>query len=217
MSHRHIVLLGGSFDPIHVGHLQMARSAQAHCMADEVWFVPVGLPWQKGGTQATGSQRTVMANIAIEGAPSWRVEPCEVLREGPSYTIDTLESLTEAHPDDRFTLLMGADQLEKLPTWRHWASLFDHAVIGVVERGGHGDIHIPAALQPFHQAGRIIRVPMPLVTLSSTDIRHWLQQRHHANPDIAQTARKRLTNSIPEKVLQYIEENGLYCGKIASD
>jgi nicotinate-nucleotide adenylyltransferase len=70
MAPDHIALIGGSFDPIHNGHLQLARSAQAHCMADQVWFVPAGLPWQKGGAQATSQQRLTMLELAIEGVHS---------------------------------------------------------------------------------------------------------------------------------------------------
>ena len=212
-----VVLLGGTFDPIHMGHLQMARSSQAHCMADEVWFIPSGQPWQKSQIQTPASHRLAMTQLAIEGAPSWKVNDCEVNRQGPTYTIDTLELLTAQYPDTQFTLVLGADQLRNLCSWHCWQHLFDHVRIGVVERGGHGDLDIPKALAAYEQQGRVFRVPMPMMTISSTDIRHNLLHRQNPIADIAATARQRLINSIPEKVRGYIEENNLYCGKLVSD
>ncbi|MFN7506790.1 MAG: nicotinate-nicotinamide nucleotide adenylyltransferase, partial [Limnobacter sp.] len=87
MPTRQICIIGGTFNPVHMGHLQMARSAQAQCMADEVWFMPAGQPWQKPNTDlAPAAIRKKLVELAIEGVHSWRLEPFEIEHEGPTYT-----------------------------------------------------------------------------------------------------------------------------------
>lgn len=140
MASRQICIIGGTFNPIHMGHLQMARSAQAQCMADEVWFMPAGQPWQKPNAElAPADVRQKLVELAIEGVHSWRVEPFEIEHVGPTYTVDTLERLSEQYPDYKFSFVIGADQLANLTSWKHWQSLFDYARIGVVDRTQWGD------------------------------------------------------------------------------
>lgn len=209
-AHKQVVLIGGTFDPIHLGHIQMAKSAQAHCMADEVWFVPAGRPWQKAHTLADNRHRTEMISRSIAGAPGWFIHTGELEREGNTYTIDTLEDFSLRYPNHRFTWIIGGDQVRNLPTWKDWESLFDFARLGMVERAGVTFIEIPPELKVHHDREHLIRVPMPPVAVSATDIRRNAALLNHPDADIRETARTRLRNSVMPAVADYIESEKLY-------
>lgn len=202
---RTICMIGGSFNPIHMGHLQMARSAQAHCLADEVWFVPAGKPWQKpADTLMPADERLLLTELATHGVHSWRVDSIEMDQTGPSYTVDTLERLCELHPDARFILVIGADQLNNLTTWKHWESLFDFARIGVVDRGDYGDFNVPNPLKRHLIHNRIFRIPMPPVAVSATEVRHQLALLGQKDYATRENARARLEAMLPKRVYEYL-------------
>lgn len=216
MSHsaKQVCLIGGSFNPIHMGHLQMARSAQAHCMADEVWFVPAGQPWQKANEElAPAQQRLRMVELAIEGVHSWRVEAHEVEHQGPTYTVDTLEALSDQYPEHRFVWIIGADQLANLTSWKHWESLFDYARIGVVDRIQWGEFTVPDLLKRHLVHNRLFRIPMPSVNLSSTLIRRQFALLGNNDPQIQETARMTLEGGLPSAVLTYLRNHPIYPSK----
>lgn len=194
-----------------MGHLQMARSAQAQCMADEVWFLPAGEPWQKANRDlAPAKVRLYMVELATQGVPSWRVEPYEVESEGPSYTVNTLEHLSNIHPHDRFCFIVGTDQLTNLHTWKHWQSLFDYARIGVVDRDQLGSFAVPDVLKQHQARDRLFRIPMPRIAISSTDIRRQCALAASANAEIRETALHRLKAGLPPAVLEYLKVNPVY-------
>ena len=211
MPNRQICILGGSFNPIHMGHLQMARSAQAQCMADEVWFMPAGQPWQKSNSDlAPAVERKHMVELAIDGVHSWRLEPYEIDHQGPTYTADTLEKLTDLYPDCKFVFVIGADQLDNLTTWKHWQSLFDYARIGVVDRTQWGDFTVPEALKRHLMQDRLFRIPMPSVNISSTQIRRQFELLACANTELAETARYKLEATLPTAVFKYLTQHPVY-------
>lgn len=211
MPTRQICIIGGSFNPIHMGHLQMARSAQAHCMADEVWFMPAGQPWQKvNSDMASAAHRKRMVELAIEGVHSWRMEPIEVDQATPSYTVETLEKLTDLHPDCIFTFVIGADQLDNLPTWKHWESLFDYARIGVVDRIQWGEFKVPKPLENHLQQDRLFRIPMPSINISATQIRRQFELLQASNPEVVETASHKLETSLPSAVFKYLSTHAIY-------
>lgn len=211
MNSRQICLIGGSFNPIHMGHLQMARSAQAQCMADEVWFVPAGQPWQKASANIAPSEdRLKMVELAIAGVHSWRVEPIELERTGPSYTVDTLEALSDQHPTHKFSLVIGADQLNNLTTWKHWESLFDYARVGVVDRIQWGEFTVPAPLKKHLMHDRLFRIPMPSVNISATLIRRQFELLGSSNLEIGETARTTLEAALPSAVYKYLMDKPIY-------
>ena len=206
-----VCLIGGTFNPIHMGHLQMARSAQAQCMADEVWFVPASQPWQKSDLNiAAIEHRLKMVELAIAGVHSWRVEPIEIEREGPSYTVDTLEELSDRHPSHKFSLVIGADQLNNLNTWKHWESLFDYARIGVVDRIQWGEFTVPAPLKKHLMHDRLFRIPMPSVNISSTFLRRQFELLESSSPEIRETARSTLEAGLPASVYKYLMDKPIY-------
>lgn len=211
MTPKHICILGGSFNPIHLGHLQMARAAQAHCMADEVWFLPAGNPWQKDNNAlAPAHHRLAMVELAIQGVHSWRVETRELEAQGPSYTVDTLEALTDQYPRHQFTFVIGADQLSNLPSWRHWESLFDFARIGFVDRRQWGELVIPDLLKKHLIHNRLFRIPMHNVNISSTKIREQFALRHAPEIHIRESAKTFTEASLHNAVLKYILEHQVY-------
>ena len=208
---RQICIIGGSFNPIHMGHLQIARSAQAHCMADEMWFLPAGQPWQKSASELAPAEiRVKLVELAIEGVHSWRVEPFETLQDGPSYTVNTLEALSDLHPDCKFTFVIGADQLDNLTSWKHWESLFDYARIGVVDRIQWGEFKVPPALKTHLAHDHLFRIPMPSINISSTQIRRHFELLSSSNPEVVETATYALENSLPSAVFKYLSTHAVY-------
>lgn len=211
MNPQQICIIGGTFNPVHLGHLQMARSAQAQSMADEVWFMPAGQPWQKEGTGiAPAEVRVRMLELATQGVHSWRVERMEVDSTEPTYTVNTLEALCEKHPEKRFSFIIGADQLENLTTWKHWQSLFDFARIGVVDRLPWDTFKVPAELKRHLMQDRLFRIPMPTVNVSSTEIRHCFESLQTSEYGQRQAALLRLEASLPGPVFRYLQNNPVY-------
>ena len=160
-----IGLFGGSFDPIHHGHLLAAQAALEALSLTELWFVPAGQqPFKTAGPAAAGDDRAAMLHLAIAEEPRFAVERCELDRPGPSYTVDTLRQLRAREPGAEFVLLIGSDAAADLPKWREAAALPDLAHIVVFERAGS-----PAATQ--RPAVRV-----PAVEISATAIRRRVQQ-----------------------------------------
>jgi nicotinate-nucleotide adenylyltransferase len=211
-----IGLLGGSFDPIHLGHLQLARDALAQLRLDEVRFIPAGRPWQKGElTDAV--HRAAMALAAIRGEPRFRLDMREVERPGPSYTVDTLRELRALLGGDLpLVLIIGSDQFERLDTWRDWTRLLEYAHLAVARRADA--VLAPNwTLQEYFNAhwarpdavlqspqGRIVEIDMTPVDASATEIRALLAQPPSPERDA------RLAAVVPAAVLDYIRQHHLY-------
>jgi nicotinate-nucleotide adenylyltransferase len=210
-----IGVLGGSFDPIHIGHLQLARDAARQLRLAQVLFVPTGLAWQKGpATEATHRER--MIERAIAGEPGFAIDRRELLRAGPTYTVDTLAELrAQVGPTRPLVLLIGADQFERLDTWHDWQQLIGLAHLGVAGRAGLVP-NPPPALAQWHTlhlgsaaevaqrpAGVVVAIAMQPVDCSSTRIRAML---HEATPGAGTPAAALL----PPGVLDYIRRHRLY-------
>jgi nicotinate-nucleotide adenylyltransferase len=137
-----IALLGGSYDPVHLGHVALGLHFAELLDADELRVIPAGSPWQKGAIQATPQQRAEMAQLAFEDARlpanlKVVIDRQEIERAAPTYTIDTLRQLRGVFgPQASIAFLMGADQLRRLDTWHDWRQLFDYAHILVAARPG---------------------------------------------------------------------------------
>jgi len=211
-----IGLLGGSFDPIHIGHLQLARDALAQLQLAEVRFLPAGQPWQKG-EMTDAAHRAQMVLAAIGSESRFSLDMREVERPGPTYTIDTLCELKAALGEEvSLVLIMGSDQFERLDTWRDWTRLLDFAHLAVARRADA--VLTPAyALQEYYNAhwarrsavrdaahGHIVEIEMTPVDASATEIRALLSQP----PSPAWDAR--LAEIVPAAVLDYIRAHRLY-------
>ena len=191
---RRVGVMGGTFDPIHHGHLVAASEVASLFALDEVMFVPTGQPWQKDGREvATAEDRYLMTVIATASNPSFSVSRVDVDRAGPTYTIDTLRDLGNRLPDDaELFFITGADALNQILTWRDVSELFDLAHFIAVTRPGHelSDVGLPE--------GRVSLVEIPALAISSTDVRERI------------AAQRPVWYLVPDGVVQYIAKRGLY-------
>ncbi|HVC96206.1 MAG TPA: nicotinate-nucleotide adenylyltransferase [Pirellulales bacterium] len=196
-------LFGGTFDPVHYGHLLLAESCREACRLDAVWFVPAAHPPHKQQYPLTPArQRTEMLELAIGGNEAFTVSQLEIERGGVSYTVDTLEALRSEQPERELYFLLGADTLADLPHWREPGRICALALPLVVRRGG---IDLPDfdCLAPFVSPARLTEirqslVPMPGIELSSREIR----RRARAGLSIRYQT--------PRAVEKYIETSRLY-------
>ena len=210
-----IGLLGGSFDPIHAGHLQLARDALAHLPLDEVRFLPAAQPWQKESI-TDPAHRAHMIELAIAREPRWVLDMDEIERGGATYTIDTLRALRAGPwPEASLVLLMGSDLYERFDTWREWQAIADLVHLGVARRAGvaarlnpalaafFGPRHRGPADLAHRTAGGIVEFRMTPVDASATELRRLLATG-------AAGADRRLAELVPAPVLDYIRAHHLY-------
>lgn len=163
-------VFGGSFNPVHFGHLLLAEAAYEAANLDEVWFVPAPSPPHKQGqTLLPIKARIEMLELATVALPEFVVRDLESHRDGPSYTVQTLADLHKDDPSRELVFLMGADSLADLPTWREPDRIAELAEIVAVNRG-FGDATIPAELSDAVRS-RITVVDMPACGVSSSDLR----------------------------------------------
>lgn len=172
-------IFGGTFDPIHHGHLILADHCRDACELDEVWFVPAASPPHKDDSKITPAQlRADMVELAVAGCPELAVSRIELDRTGPSYTVDTLQQLADEDVDRELFLIIGADSLADLPTWREPERIASLATIIVVNRGRAALPDEAALIQKLGEAvaGRIQAVTIPPIDISSTRIRERVRQ-----------------------------------------
>lgn len=204
-------IFGGTFDPIHNGHLSIAEEAASIMGLDEVWFVPTGEPWLKAGTKVSPSvHRIAMVHLALEMHP-FKVSSIEVDRSGPSYTVDTLVALGEkVAKEDSLFFILGMDSLADLHRWHQPQRLFELCTLVAVSRPEHPSINM-THLSPFLEtrgqvstsvapdiSGHIVLVNGPSIEISGAEIRQRVAR------DLP------ITNWVPEKVETYIYQQGLY-------
>lgn len=212
---RCIALLGGSFDPVHKGHVALADYFIALLQPDELRVIPAGNPWQKHGLQASAQDRMAMVRSAFSTQKvAVNIDQQEILRDSATYTIDTLRAVRkELGPDVSVVFLMGADQLQHLNTWQEWQQMFDYAHICAASRPGFAmdAAHVPADVaQEFARRagspeqirntaqGLAYLAPNLAVDISATAIRAALQRGEHP------------ISLVPPGVLDYIEQHHLY-------
>lgn len=215
LTRRCIILLGGSFDPVHIGHVELGKYFCKLFKTNELRLIPAGNPWQKPLLKATPEQRIDMLRLAFEPLDlSVTVDTQEIDRPGATYTIDTLKTIRkEVGNDTPLVFIMGADQLLRLDTWHNWRQLFTLTHIAVSARPGLSNslTLIPKAIadefsKRFAEPDRIKSSPYGLtylardvqVNASATEIRTALQ--NDQSP----------VTLVPEQVLKYIKENNLY-------
>ena len=149
-----IGIFGGSFDPIHLGHLILAERCRENAELDQVWFMPSSLaPHKQDGAHGTDRQRTEMIELAIGGHEAFQLSKIELERGGVSYTVDTLEYLHENHAEDEFFSLIGDDSLENFASWRKPKRICELAIPLVVNRPGTGEVDL-SLLKPLVSSTR---------------------------------------------------------------
>jgi nicotinate-nucleotide adenylyltransferase len=206
-----IGIFGGTFDPVHYGHLLLAECCREQCQLDEVWLIPAWQsPHKQTGAAARPEHRLEMLRLAVAGNPQFRVSMLEIERGAVSYTVDTLAEIQRQRPDDTLFLLLGADSMADFPQWREPERIRQLATLVVVDRPGHEP---PPANQPSQCAvegqpasapssGRdstpALRVEMPQLDHSSTELR----RRAHDG--------RSLRYRTPRAVQRYIETHRIY-------
>ncbi len=193
-------LLGGTFDPVHRGHLALARAARDELGLDEVLFLPAGQPWRKAGRMiASNEHRLAMLRRALEGEAAFRVSMMELERPGPSYTADTLEALRDDRPEDELFFLLGEDALMDLPNWARPQRILELARLAVVRRADTSAEALEETERRVPGLGeRVIWLKMPVVAVSATEIR----KRVYGGQPIG--------DLVPATVEEYIRKQGLY-------
>lgn len=185
-----IALFGGSFDPIHHGHLLVAQAAVEALEIDELRLMPVrGQPLKRGGHAASADERADMIRLAIAGEPRMALETAELDRPGPSYTVDTLRALAAREPGQRFIVLLGADAAADLGAWREAERIPELARIVVFDRPGAPPVASPLVWRT---------VAVPAVAISATTIRRRVQ------------AGQSIRYWVPDAVAEFIVAHRLY-------
>ncbi|MBF4560806.1 nicotinate-nucleotide adenylyltransferase [Microbacterium sp. VKM Ac-2870] len=186
-----IGVMGGTFDPIHHGHLVAASEVAQSFDLDEVVFVPTGMPWQKEKVTA-GEHRYLMTVIATASNPQFTVSRVDIDRGGPTYTIDTLRDLKAARPDAELFFITGADAIAQIVGWRDHDGLWDLAHFVAVSRPGHvlSTEGLPEEV--------VSRLEIPALSISSTDCRARVKKGHP------------VWYLVPDGVVQYIAKHHLY-------
>lgn len=188
-------IMGGTFDPLHIGHMLAAEAAREAYGLEQVWFLPSHIPPHKHEAGATGAQRLEMVHSAVAGHPDFRVLDWEVARGGVSYTIETVRRLQTEHPQDEFYFIIGADMVQYLPKWRDIDELTRRLYfIGVGRPGTPLDL---AAL-PRHIAQKVLLADMLQVDISSTVLRS------------RAAAGKSIRYMVPDAVFDYVQRSGCY-------
>jgi nicotinate-nucleotide adenylyltransferase len=188
--------MGGTFDPIHHGHLVAASEVRARFNLDEVVFVPTGAPWQKSERQVTEPEhRYLMTVIATAANPHFTVSRVDIDRDGPTYTIDTLRDLHAQLGGADLFFITGADAMAQILSWRDHEELFDLAHFVGVTRPGHP--MTPETLDGL-PADRVTLMEIPALAISSTDCRDRVG------------AGEPVWYLVPDGVVQYIGKHGLY-------
>lgn len=192
---------GGAFDPPHLAHVALARTAISQLWLDRLLIIPTGLPWHKQRQLSPGAHRLAMARLAFGDAPQVTVDDRETLREGTSYTIDTLEDIHSQQPQARLFLLIGEDQLAAFCAWHRWRDILLLATLCVARRG---DATQPLALPWGASAASastphgVVAIDMPFMPHASTELR-------------ARVARgEPVQHWVGEGVSRYIAQHHLY-------
>jgi len=186
-------VFGGTFDPVHVGHVVVATESRAQLALDRVLLVVAGDPWQKrGNVVASAADRLALVAAAVDGVDGVEASAIEIERDAPSVTADTLEALTA--PDRELFLVLGADAVANMGTWRRLEETRDLATVVVVERAGDAHSEPPGA------GWRVQRVAIPRLDIASTDLRERLRSG------------RPIDGLVPPAVVRTIHSRGLYTG-----
>ena len=194
-------LYGGTFDPIHLGHLILAEACREACQLDRVWFVVAGAPPHKPGGRTAAGHRLEMARLAVAGNPAFEVSEIETRRPGPHYSVETLEAVALERPEAELFFLIGADSLVDLPQWREPGRILQLAGLVVANRPGFEPptIEAPPGSRPIQ------RVTIPPIGIASHEVRRALREGRSAR------------YQIPRAVEAYIAAHGLYrAGAVAA-
>jgi nicotinate-nucleotide adenylyltransferase len=186
--------MGGTFDPIHIGHLRAAENAREALGLDVVRFIPASVPPHRPAASSSALDRYAMVALATSGHAAFVVSDVEIRRDGPSYTADTLAALREAGPNEDLYLIVGSDTFPEIRTWREPERIFSQCRIAVVHRPGE----VRPADVPELPEGRVSWVEGAGLHISATEIRRRVRDGHS------------IRYLVQEAVADYIRKRGLY-------
>ncbi|MGN0377477.1 MAG: nicotinate-nucleotide adenylyltransferase [Suilimivivens sp.] len=196
-----IGIMGGTFNPIHNGHLLLAEQAKEYCQLDEILFMPSGTSYMKEKEEIPdGKTRISMTALAIEDNPCFALSAMEVERQGATYTCETLKELREQHPEVQYYFLLGADNLFSIETWWKPEEIFADCILVVAARGKKSEKEIIAKTEDLKEKyhAQVILLPERKFDISSTEIRERISRGESVR------------YMVPDKVLAYIEKRQLY-------
>lgn len=194
-------IMGGTFDPIHNGHLIIAQCALESYQLDEILFVPSGIPWLKDISKVLNKKtRVSLTGLAIEGNQNFALSTIEIDREGNSYSYKTVEELKEQNPDVDYYFIMGADSLFEIETWKNPAELMKNCIILVAVRDDYNEVQMNEQIsylqEKYHAEINLLETPR--LDISSTDIRRKVAEG------------KSIRYMLPDSVIDYIKKLHLY-------
>lgn len=193
-------IMGGTFNPIHYGHLLLAESAREDLLLDQILFMPSGNSYMKDSASiASKADRIAMTSLAIEGNPYFKLSTLETDREGATYTCDTLKQLHDLLPEHELYFILGADSLYSIERWKNPASIMNNCtLVASVREGSLGNIKEKADFLRQEYDAQIHLLPERNIDISSTEIRNRLKEG------------RSIKYMIPDPVLEYIKEKGMY-------
>ena len=208
-----IGIMGGTFNPIHMGHMQIARAAYEQFQLDEVWFIPNHIPAYKSDHELiSGEMRLAMVQLAIQEEPHFKVSDFEINRDGKTYTYETMSLLKQQHPKDDFYFILGADSLYYFDKWVHPEIIVENADILAACRNGRTleemTIEINRLNEMFGKEA-IFLINCPELPCSSSEIREQVRKLHEQSEENEEFTHM-LEQQVPAPVLAYIVEQKLY-------
>ena len=212
-SPKRLGILGGTFDPVHLGHIKLAELALAQAELDELILVPCHLPPHRDAVQASPEDRLAMAGLAVSAHTGISVSDYELNKSSTSYTVETLMHFHNEFPDAELFFCLGGDSLAQIKTWHRWQDILELANLLVLERD-HEDIDLDDVIaartidsvgQVKKSAGQILQLTAPVINVSATEVR-----RHLMNTSGGQDADDYLQRWLHPDVLKYIKEHQVY-------
>lgn len=194
---RRIGVFGGAFDPPHIAHVALAQAAIKELQLDELRIFPTGQAWHKSQALSPAHHRLAMAGLAFQELPQVVLDAREILRQGPTFTVDTLRELKLEWPQAELFLILGEDQARALPSWHEWQEILRLAIICVAEREDSTGSQ-PRFTAPKAHESRFRRLHLPAMSVSATDIRSRIAA-HHC-----------VATLVFEPVARYIDDHHLY-------
>lgn len=197
-----IGIMGGTFNPIHIGHLTLAERAMDDCGLDEIWVIPTGCSYMKKNLEiVSGEDRLIMTKLATEGNVRIKCLDIEIKRSGYTYSYETLEQLKLEFPCYEFFFIFGADCLFTIETWKYPERIFDNCTVIAAVRNGASVTEMEAKIDELKTkfGARIILLPFLNLEISSTELRERI------------SLGKSVKYLIPDNVIDYISEKGFYC------
>ncbi|SET62022.1 nicotinate-nucleotide adenylyltransferase [Oceanobacillus limi] len=185
---KRIGILGGTFDPPHIGHLIIAEEVRMRLELEEIWFIPTYEPPHKKKATTEADMRVGMLEKAIEDNPFFHMNTIEMEREGKSYTLDTMKLLHDRYPNTEFYFIIGGDMVEYLPKWHKIKELLNYVTFVGLKRPGYS----------FHTAYPVLEVEVPLINISSSEIRERVMKKEP------------FRYFVPKSVYTFIKGNRLY-------